>query len=389
MAQPVRKNIGDKYITDHIYTMLIDGNALLKVSMKDPKLNTRGEHVGGIFQFLLQLRKLIVQRNWDYVYVFFDDEDSGILRYELYKPYKANRDKKYGQHSQLSDYMKTYNETLKNMQNAIFNKSYEKKVENNEDVSEDDANFARERLRLMSYFEELYIRCYMDPKTEADDLIAYYVQNRKLNEKIVIATTDMDISQLICEDVYVYNLRLKKAVTHLNFRREFGYHYENICLKKIFCGDVSDNISNIKGLSENKFFELMPEVKDRPVTIQEVKDRAQQLIDERKAIKKKPFEVHKNIVNGIANKEYDGDYYEINEKIINLKKPLLTDEAKEAMDSMMYAPQDPEGRSFKNIYEMIVEDDITDLLGDNQFSGFFSVFKPLEQKEQKRFKEML
>ena len=159
MAQPVRKNIGDKYITDHIYTMLIDGNALLKVSMKDPKLNTRGEHVGGIFQFLLQLRKLIVQRNWDYVYVFFDDEDSGILRYELYKPYKANRDKKYGQHSQLSDYMKTYNETLKNMQNAIFNKSYEKKVESNKDVSEDDANFARERLRLMSYFEELYIRC--------------------------------------------------------------------------------------------------------------------------------------------------------------------------------------------------------------------------------------
>ena len=29
-----------------------------------------------------------------------------------------------------------------------------------------------------------------------------------------------------------YNLRLKKAITHLNFRREFGYHYENICLKK-------------------------------------------------------------------------------------------------------------------------------------------------------------
>ena len=57
MAQPVRKTIGDKYVTDYIYTMLIDGNALLKVSMKDPKLNTRGEHVGGIFQFLLQLRK--------------------------------------------------------------------------------------------------------------------------------------------------------------------------------------------------------------------------------------------------------------------------------------------------------------------------------------------
>ena len=39
----------------------------------------------------------------------------------------------------------------------------------------------------------------MDPKTEADDLIAYYVQNRKPNEKIVIATTDMDISQYLQE----------------------------------------------------------------------------------------------------------------------------------------------------------------------------------------------
>jgi hypothetical protein len=57
------------------------------------------------------------------------------------------------------------------------------------------------------------------------------------------------------------------------------------------------------------------------------------------------------------------------------------------MNDMMYAPQDPEGRSYQNIYKLILEDDITDLLGDNQFSSFFSVFKPLEQKEIKRYKE--
>jgi hypothetical protein len=150
---------------------------------------------------------------------------------------------------------------------------------------------------------------------------------------------------------------------------------------------VSDNISNIKGLSEGKLFEIMPEIKERLVTIQEVKDRAQQLIDERKNEKKKPLKVHENIVNGVANKDYEGDYYEINEKIINLKKPLLTQEAKEMMNDMMYAPQDPEGRSYQNIYKLVLEDDITDLLSDNQFSSFFSVFKPLEQKEIKRYKE--
>ncbi|MBP5745839.1 MAG: hypothetical protein J6W58_06020, partial [Lachnospiraceae bacterium] len=35
----------------------------------------------------------------------------------------------------------------------------------------------------------------------------------------------------------------------------------------------------------------------------------------------------------------------------NLRHPLLSKEAKETMDEMMYAPQDPEGRSFKNLYQ--------------------------------------
>ena len=63
--------------------------------MEDEKVNSRGEHIGGIFLTLLKLKMLLTKKQYDYVYVFFDDEDSGILRYEIYPDYKGNRDKNY------------------------------------------------------------------------------------------------------------------------------------------------------------------------------------------------------------------------------------------------------------------------------------------------------
>lgn len=124
MGQPVRQIIKEIHpeINEKLtYTLLVDGNMLLRLSFKDESVNNDGIHYGGIFQFLLQLKILLQKKDFDYVYVFFDDEDSGILRYRIYNEYKANRDKKYMNHDgELSHYMKAYNESLKAMQNAIF-----------------------------------------------------------------------------------------------------------------------------------------------------------------------------------------------------------------------------------------------------------------------------
>ena len=198
---------------------------------------------------------------------------------------------------------------------------------------------------------------------------------------------DMDLSQWLADDIAIYNLHLKKFITNKNFKDYFGYSYENVMVKKVFTGDASDNIPNIKGLSEDGLYKLMPEIKDRKVTIEEVKERAQQMIDERKKEKKKPLQLHENIINGVSNKPYDGDFYEINRKIIDLSHPLLSKEAKETMDSMMYNVMDPEGRSFGNLYRMILADNITEWMGDTKFASFFNLFKRLEIKERKRFEE--
>lgn len=399
MAQPVRKKIqeehGELISEQPIYTLLVDGNSLLFFSFKDEKVNIDNMHYGGIFQFMLQLKNMIVKHDFDYVYVFFDDTYSGYERWCINPYYKQNRDKHYEDYG-VSDYMKQYNESLKNMQNYLFNKQKKKEAKNAEnrvktksDAYKDfvDANFDRERDVLCNYFNELFIRWNIDEITEGDDQIAYYCLNKKPNEKIIIMSGDMDLSQLLADDIAIYNLHLKKFITNKNFKEYFGYSYENVMVKKVFTGDASDNIPNIKGLSEDGLYKLMPEIKDRKVTIEEVKERAQQMIDERKKEKKKPLQLHENIINGVSNKPYDGDFYEINRKIIDLSHPLLSKEAKETMDSMMYNVMDPEGRSFGNLYRMILADNITEWMGDTKFASFFNLFKRLEIKERKRFEE--
>ena len=187
----------------------------------------------------------------------------------------------------------------------------------------------------------------------------------------------------------MYNPRLKKFVSNKNFKEIKGYIHENVVIKKILCGDVSDNIGHIDGLSESRLFELMPEIRERKITIDEVKSRALEKINERKSLKKKPLKWHENIVNGISKRNYNGDFYEINKKIVDLSQPLLTNEAKEEMDETMYTPMDTEGRSFENLYQYILDDNITDLIDSNRFSSFFSTFKPLVDKEIKRYKKFI
>ena len=394
--------------------------------MADDKLNTSGVHVGGIFQTLLQLKMLLTKKQYDYVYVFFDDADSGILRYEIYPDYKGNRDKNYEEHAGISEYMRLFNERVRNMQKYVFEKRKEDRKELEEkdeerryiekfkknligeegiirDLGEKrgrhvisiakkevvDENFIRERDRLCLYFNELFIRWQIDEKTEGDDLISYYVQNKKDNEYIVIVSGDEDITQLISDTVCVFHPRKKIYFSAERFKNHNGYPKDNVVLRKVLLGDNSDNIGNIKGLSEARLMELMPEIATRPVTLEEVKQRAQEKCDERIAQKKKPLVWQENIVNGVSNGDYENDFYETNMKLVDLSTPLITKEAQEELDAMRYMPQDPTDRTFENLYRLISEDQIKDFENSNVFASFFQPFKALANKEIARYEEYI
>ena len=67
MPQPVRKKIQETHpdlIQEPPFrTLLIDGNSLLFVAMADEKVNSKGIHYGGVYNFLLQVRKMLDRKS--------------------------------------------------------------------------------------------------------------------------------------------------------------------------------------------------------------------------------------------------------------------------------------------------------------------------------------
>ena len=74
------------------------------------------------------------------------------------------------------------------------------------------------------------------------------------------------------------------------------------------------------------------EIKKRKVNLNEVIDKARQINEKRISEKKKPLKWAENIVNRVTDGCQGEKIYEINEEIINLKNPLMSDEAKELLE---------------------------------------------------------
>ena len=98
MRQVIRKTIKETHnVTDEppIYTLLLDMNSIMKMSLIDKRVNSDGLEYGMVYQTLLQIKKQLEKKDFNFVYAFYDGDNSGQLRYDLYKDYKANRDKNY------------------------------------------------------------------------------------------------------------------------------------------------------------------------------------------------------------------------------------------------------------------------------------------------------
>lgn len=383
MYQPIPKQIkknNSELCKKTFNTLLVDGSNILELSSRgDDKKSSDGKPIGGVFQFFLQMKLLLKKGNFRYVYVFWDGDRSGQLRYNLCKSYKANRDKEYTDDN-LSDYMKDVNKRISKMY------SYFKRKEDPAKLAEKKRQkdiFYWQRNVVMEMMEELFVRQCICEETEADDLIGYYVTHKKNNEKIVIVSNDRDLTQLISDDVIVYVQALKKFINTKNHTDIMGYNYQNVVLKKVLCGDTSDNIKGVKGLGEKTLFKHFGELKERKVTLQEIIDKADRLNKERTDNHKKPLTWAYNVKNGVTEGCQGDKLYEINKKIIDLKNPLMPEEAKKEMNELMYAPIDPTDRTMENLYNLILKYDIDDLKDTTIFGNFFSEFMYLIDKEKK------
>lgn len=336
-------------INSKVNFLIIDGNSLFKRSILGAKdvYNQNQEHIGGIYQFITVVRKLLDEDLYHKVFVFWDGKLSGQLRFNIYKDYKSNRNKDY--------------------------------INGTHPIDESEL---LQKMQIKRYLEELFIRQYEDKIVESDDLIAYICNNKKENQKITICTSDRDLCQLIDNDVRIYMCDLKQYITIDNYNQFFKHHHSNAALIKILCGDNSDCIKGVKRLGEDTLLKHFPEIKERPVTLQEIINRSAELQSERLNNKQKPLQIFDNIIMGITDGVQGDNLYQINERLVNLKTPMITQNVIDDLNMIIELPINPEGRDIKNAYQLMKEDGLDREIYNN-VSEYFLPFKKLIEREKK------
>jgi 5'-3' exonuclease len=325
--------------------LLVDGDNLLTIGYYGAKnVFYKGTHIGGIYHFLNTLRRSFEEYQLDKIVVFWDGLEGSQNRRKIYAHYKENR---------------------------------RERVRTDEDLQ----SYLYQRDRIKQYLEELYVRQGEFEYCETDDNIAYYTQNSP-EERKIIYSSDGDLTQLVSENTQVYNPSHRKLYSQNDI---IVYEHEeilieNVRLVKMICGDSSDNIAGIRGMGLKRLLSLVPELKNQPITVDQVKDRCNQLFEQDKYNK-----LITNLLTGVTKHGVLGEeFFDVNNRIVSLDEPFLTDDAKEVIDLLINESLDQEGRSYKNAMKMMQEDGLFNVLpkSEDAWINFLNPFLRLTRKEK-------
>ena len=330
-------------------TLLVDGNNLLKIGFHGVRdFFNKGEHVGGTWHFLNTLRRFLEESNYNKVVVFWDSETGSSQRRLIYPKYKLNR-----------------------------------KQKDEEDFKEQ--SFTTQKNRVKQYLEEMFVRQLEVEQSEADDLIAYYCQISKDEDKTIFSS-DRDLTQLISDKVTIYSPQQKRYYKNgdgIKIYESEIPHY-NVMTYKILTGDSSDNIDGIFYLGEKTFLKLFPEILDTELKYTDILTKAEQLLLEQKG-----NVALQNLLSGKTKEGIFGEeFFIVNEKLVDLANPLISEEGKELVRLYYSESLDPDGRGHRNLIKMMMEDGFFKFLpkGDDAWVNFLKPFLKLSRKEKTNFR---
>ncbi len=336
-------------------TLVVDGNYLLKCAFhatsNNPGYNVGGRHIGALYEFMRRLREMVGRFNVTKCVVFWDGEHGGKLRHNIYPYYKANRKNK-----------------------EWFRGKNQRSASQVEEEQRTQRSLESQKIRIQQYLEELFIRQTEQGMMESDDMIAYYCQQYHEQERIIIFTNDRDMCQLLkLNGVCVFIDNLKLLINRDNFDVEFPYHYSNAAVMKILLGDSSDNIKGVHLLGEQTLLDFFPELAHRPVSVQEVLEKARMLCangipdptPKKPGRTKQPHVRIRNLAQGVAMRLHYGDeapyefgdeLYKLNRQLMDLSTPMLTREARAEVDHIATCVLSPEQRGTRNLLPLMQKD---------------------------------
>jgi DNA polymerase-1 len=334
--------------------LLIDGQWNLKRNFykrRDLKTST-GHLCGGSFGFIDSLRAISQKVLPDRIVVMWDGFHSGKLRYEIYPPYKANRNKDW----EITDKAIATD--------GLYNHQDLEKVE-----------FLKQKIQIQNYLDELFIRQVEVDLIEADDLIAQYVlRSESDDDEIIIYSRDRDYLQLISDKVSIVTSDSAFVINKQEYESKNGHTIDNELLFKCFEGDSSDKIEGVKGINRETLIKYFP-------NIAKEKYLYSRLVEESiEAKKKKKLKIYDKIV------EAQSVLYR-NARLMNLKKPFLNEEAISKVDAIKHGTLG-EDRSIENAVSLFIKDGMIGHLQDGNLEDFFSPFYRIMTKEIEYSKKM-
>jgi len=200
---------------------LIDGTAFIYRAffafIRNPLYNSKGQNTSAIFGTINSFIKLVEDFKPEHIAISFDRKEK-TFRHEITDTYKANR-------PPAPDELHQQVEPIKEFFSAI----------GLQDISK--AGY------------------------EADDTIATLAEKYKDKFDIVIVSGDKDFSQLVDNEVTLYDPRKDIHLTEESIKEKYGITPEQFIDYLAICGDSADNIPGVKGIGPKGASKLLNEFK--------------------------------------------------------------------------------------------------------------------------------
>ena len=202
--------------------LIIDAlNAYFRAYIVDPSVSTNGQPIGGVKGFLKILQKLARETKPDMIVVAWDGPGGSKRKRIVNKGYKEGRSP------------------------IRLNRGIQGMLDENQELE----NKIWQQTRLVEYLNNLPVSQVMIDGIEADDVIAYIVQEPRLKQhQKVIVSSDKDFFQL-CDGKTVLLRPIQKEVLNTNkILEKFDIHPTNFALSRAVAGDKSDNLPGVPGV---------------------------------------------------------------------------------------------------------------------------------------------
>lgn len=324
------KNESVKPMSVNSKVLIVDAlNVFISAFSMIRHINYFGNHVGGLVGFLRSLGSYVSIIKPTRVVLVFDGKGSSTNKKYIYPEYKANRGITRITNWDIFENQKEESEAIKN-----------------------------QIVRLIDYLKCLPVDMVSVDKIEADDVIGYL--SNQFKEDVVVVSKDRDYLQLVNDRVTVYSPKKKMFYDSHLVKKEYGVSPINFLNQKVVIGDKGDNVPGVKGIAAKTFSKMFPEMEqDRRYSLQEMLSKC----ETEKGNKYK--DIH-NFKHQIL----------INEKLMNLLEPNISDQDKEYLHSVIENPN--KSLNAMEFVTMYNEDNLgSSIINVNQW--LFDKFRTLSQ----------